>query len=302
MAKKKTVAVPAAGKKGSVPVPRESVQGSRHKEGYIPLWKQWQQSEEFKDYKKNDMARVQEFVSSGDGLSTKEREDLMAKSFQLRWVEATTGKVQESSHGSEKAAKNKARDLSMTNSPVQVGEVDGGKLLQQWNYDKGRQQAMNTKKQVTIAPISKQEASKIQTNETSKGATAMGTKSAKKATGKAGKTTKTPPEVAAKAKTQPVAKSGGKEPVKTGTIRDQFGLREGSNRAALVDCLLAAKGKPVAISGLLKAVYGNTKEEGKGSLNMVIKGMGDMIAKNKIKLEIVRAKDEKGMTIALKAK
>lgn len=271
-----------------------------HPNGYVPLWKQWQKSPEYQDYLKNEHPKVLEQMSKVDGLTKQQREELMAKEFQLRWVESATGKVQESSHKSEKAAKDKARELSFENSPVQVGEVDGGKLLQQWNYEKGRQQAMNTAKQVSIAPISKKEASQLKTNEV-KG-TKMATKTAKNGqkngAAKAQKATK----VAAKAKSQPSPTAGGASAKKTGTIRDQFGLREGSNRERLVDALLAAKGKPVPISGLLKAVYGNTKEEGKGPLNMVLKGMQDMIAKNKIKMEIIRAKDDKGVTIALKAK
>lgn len=309
MGKKKIAIAPETGKKG-VPAPKVSVQESRHKQGYVPLWKQWKRSKEGKDYLQNEAPKVKEKMSvtmkqiETDRLEKqriKERDEQMAKSFQLRWVDSQNGKVQESSHGSEKAAKDKARDLSMANSPVQVGEVDGGKLLQQWSFDKGRQQAMDTKKQVTVAPISKAEASQIQTNET-KGHKDMGAKSAKK-TSKAGanKTSKATTG-AAKAKTQLAAKPGKPDPKKTGTVRDLFGLREGSNREKLVDCLLAAKGKPVAISDLLKAVYGSTKEEGKGPLNMVLKGMGDMIAKNKIKMDIVKAKDDKGVTIALKAK
>lgn len=301
MAKKKIATVPVVGKKSIAPVQKESAQESRHKEGYVPLWKQYQQSEEFKDYKKNDMARANAFVSSGDGLSTKEREDLMAKSFQLRWVEAQSGKVQETKHNSEKSAKDKARELSMDHSPVQVGEVDEkGNLVQQWNYDKGRQQAMNTKKQVTIAPISKKEASQIQTNE--KGTTTMATKSTKKSSKKVAPKTGKAPKVAPKGKTQPAATASGEKSKKTGTIRDQFGLREGTNRAKLVDALLAAKGKALPLSALLKATYGNTKEENAGAIKMVLKGVQMMIDANKIKLTLVKTKDGKEMTFALKAK
>jgi hypothetical protein len=228
----------------------------------------------------------------------KERDELMAKEYQLRYVDKADGKMKESKHNSEKAAKDKARELSHENSPVQVGEVDNGKLLQQWNYEKGRQQAMNTSKQVSVAPISKKEASTIKSNTETKGDTTMATKKNKSATKTASKG-----NGAAKAKSQPLAKSSGNPPKKTGTIRDQFGLREGSNREKLVDCLLAAKGKPVTIAACLKATYGNSKEEGKGPLNMVIKGMSDMIAKNKIKMTIVREKNKDGeATIALQAK
>lgn len=270
-----------------------------HPPGYVPLWKQWMKTEDYKHFLKHELPLLVKRTATIDGLTQHQREEMMAKEFQLRWMNSQTGKVEESKYASENRAKEKARNLSHEHSPVQVGEVDGGKLLQQWNYEKGRQQAMNTKKQVTVAPISKKEASAIETNERN---TTMASKtnktSQKKANGKAKEAT----TVAPKAKSQPLPKSSGQEPKKTGTVRDQFGLREGSNRAKLVDALLAAKGKPVAISGLLKAVYGNTKEEGKSALNMVLKGMSDMIVKNKIKMQIVRERDEKGGTIALKSK
>lgn len=273
---------------------------------YVPLWKQWMQTKEYKHYIGKELPAVRVRMTSllqqiadeeTEKQRIKKRDELMAKEYQLRYVDKADGKMKESKHNSEKAAKDKARELSHENSPVQVGEVDNGKLLQQWNYEKGRQQAMNTSKQVSVAPISKKEASTIKSNTETKGDTTMATKnkSATKASGKG--------NGAAKAKTQPLAKSSGNPPKKTGTIRDQFGLREGSNREKLVDCLLAAKGKPVTIAACLKATYGNSKEEGKGPLNMVIKGMSDMIAKNKIKMTIVREKNKDGeATIALQAK
>lgn len=92
------------------------------------------------------------------------------------------------------------------------------------------------------------------------------------------------------------------EPKKTGTIRDKFGLREGSHRAKLVDALLAAKGKPVHVRDLLRIVYGKANDEWKTALNMVLIGMKGMIATNKLKMEVIRDKDDKGPTIALKTK
>lgn len=266
-------------------------------ETYVPLWKQWMKSKDYKEYKKNELPKVLAIAKLNDGLTEQERNELMAKEFQLRWLDAQTGKIKESTHTSEKGAKDRARELSMDTSPVQVGEVDGGKLLQQWNYDKGKQQVMNTKKQVSIAPISKKEALQIETNEKGKDMSKSPKSGQKTTPVKAQKATTVP----GKAKNQPLATSAKPEPKKTGTIRDAFGLREGSNRAKLVDCLLEAKGKPVAISSILKAVYGSPKEENRGALNMVLKGMGDMIAKNKIKAEIIKTKDNGG-TIALKTK
>lgn len=274
-----------------------------HPKGYVPLWKQWQQSKEFKDYLKNELPSVNKKMAEYDGLTAAQREEAMVKQFNLRWIEQNSGKVQESTHKSEKSAKDKARDLSFKSERVEVGEVDDGKLVNQWAFEKGRQQAMNTKQQVTVAPITKKEAASIKSNQELKGTTAMSTSKNTKNGQKAkangtGKATK----VAAKAKSQPSPKSGGQEPKKTGTIRDAFGLREGSNRQKLVDCLLGAKGKAVPVAALLKATYGSSKDELKSSLNMVLKGMTDTIAKGKIKLTLVKEKDDKGMTYALKAK
>lgn len=105
--------------------------------------------------------------------------------------------------------------------------------------------------------------------------------------------------VKASAKKATAAKT---EVKKTGTVRDQFGLREGTARAKLVDALLAAKGKPVYVKDLLKAVYGKADDEWKTALNMVLQGMKGMINTNKIKMEITRDKDDKGTMIALKSK
>lgn len=91
-------------------------------------------------------------------------------------------------------------------------------------------------------------------------------------------------------------------PKKTGTIRDQFGLREGSHRAKLVDALLEAKGKPVYVKDLLKKVYGKSDDDYKIALNMVLLGMKGMISNNKIKMEVTRDRDDKGAMIALKTK
>lgn len=279
-----------------------------HPKGYVPLWKQWMNSDEFFEYKRTVLPSVLEQMKAHDNLDAKEREELMAKEFQVRWVDAGSGKVQQTAHKSEKAAKDKARDLSLSNSPVQVGEIDDGSLTQQWSFDKGRQQAMDTKKQVSIAPISKKEASTIKSN-TNEGTKEMATKSKKSATqgknGHAGKAQKAggASKVAAKAKTQSPAGSGPASGAKKGGIREQFGLREGTNREKLVDALLAAKGKAQTVSQLLKATYGNAKEENKGALMMVMKGVQIMIDKNKIKLSLIKGKTEdKEMTFALKAK
>lgn len=113
------------------------------------------------------------------------------------------------------------------------------------------------------------------------------------------KTKKTAAKKAVKAAAKKAAKP---EVKKTGTVRDQFGLREGTARAKLVDALLAAKGKPVHIKDLLKTVYGKADEEWKTALNMVVQGMKSMIIGHKIKMEIIRDKDDKGSTIALKSK
>ncbi len=272
--------------------------------GYAPLWKQWMQSKEGKDYIKNEAPKAKAIMSEtlkqladekAERDRIRERDLQMAKEYHLRYVDQADGKVKESKHNSEKSAKDRARDLSMTNSPVQVGEVDGGKLLQQWNFDKGRQQAMNTKKQVSVAPISKKEASQIQTNE--KGTSDMATKSKKYGAAKASKAkvSKVAPKGKAAAAPKAVKKT-------TGPVRDLFELREGSNKEKLVDALLAAKGKPLGVSALLKATYGSAKDDNKGALMMVMKGVPAVIAKNKIKMELIKDKSGEEMTFALKAK
>lgn len=87
------------------------------------------------------------------------------------------------------------------------------------------------------------------------------------------------------------------------TIRNQFELREGSNREMLVDMLLASKGKPVAVSAILKKMYGKNDENFKPALAMVLQGIRSTIAKKKIKLEVIRDQDEYlGPTITLKSK
>lgn len=277
--------------------------GHHQSSSYIPLWKQWMETDDYKSYIKNELPIVEAKMAAMDGLTKQQREDIMAKQFQVRWMDAATGKINESTHNSEKSAKDRARDLSMSNSPVQLGEVDGGKLLQQWNFDKGRQQPMNAKKQVSIAPISKKEALQIKTNNEKGASVSKGSKEAKSGQKKPTKEAKEATVGAAKAKTQPLAKPAKPEPKKTGTVRDQFGLREGTVRAKLVDCLLEAKGKALPVATILKASYGAAKEEFKAPLTMCLKGMQQMIDKNKIKLQIVKEKDSKGeMTIALKAK
>lgn len=269
----------------------------KEKTPYVPLWKQWQQSKEYQEYKKKELPGVLvKMKSINDQISKdaaikeadRKRREEVTKEFQLRWVDSKSGKVLESKHTSEKGAKDKARDLSFDHSPVQLGEVDNGKLTQQWNFEKGRQQTMDTKKQVSVAPITKKEASSIKSNTDLMKGQAMATK-------------KTAKKASAAKKAAPVAK---KASVKgNGTIRDLFELREGSNKEKLVDALLGAKGKALPVSALLKATYGSMKEENKSALMMVMKGIPKVIDKNKIKMMLVKDKTaDKEMTFALKAK
>ncbi len=287
----------------------------KHSKPYVPLWKQFQQSKEFQDYKQNDLPKVEMRMSSllsqiaADKAETdriKERDLQLAKEYQLRYIDKKDGKLKETKHNSEKSAKDRARELSLENSPVQVGEVDGGRLLQQWNFEKGRIQAMDTKKQVSVASISKKEASTIPANTTSNKEHTMATKAAKKTTSKATKTASKAgkgTKAQVKAKTPSPVSSSGKELAKKGTVRDFFELREGSNKEKLVDALLGAKGKALGVTALLKATYGNGKEENKGALMMVMKGVSASIEKNKIKMTLVKEKMAgEEMTFALKAK
>lgn len=261
---------------------------------YVPLWKQWRDSKEFEEYKKNELPSVHKVMREFGGQlkMQKERNELMANEFNVRWIDSNTGKMQETMHKSEKAAKDKARDLSFQSPNVQVGEVDDkdGSLKAQWSYAKGKQTAMDTKKQVSIAPIAKAEASALKTNmEMTKGNKDMATKSKKAA------------KVNGKAKATAKAAAPVKAPGKGG-IREAFGLREGTNKAKIVDALLEAKGKALSVGAILKAAYGSAKEDNMGALTMALKGVQATIAKNKIKYELIRNKDEKGVTFALKTK
>lgn len=272
-------------------MPKKSTEAEAKPE-YVPLWKQWRDSKEFEEYKKNELPSVLKVMREFDGQlkMQKERNELMATEFNVRWIDSNTGKMQETTHKSEKAAKDKARDLSFQSPTVQVGEVDDkdGSLKAQWSYAKGKQTAMDTKKQVSVAPIAKAEASALKTNmEMTKGTKDMATKSKKvaKVNGKA------------TAKASAPAKAPGK-----GGIREAFGLREGTNKAKIVDALLEAKGKALSVGAILKAAYGSAKEDNMGALTMALKGVQATIAKNKIKYELIRNKDEKGVTFALKTK
>ena len=74
-------------------------------------------------------------------------------------------------------------------------------------------------------------------------------------------------------------------------ISQEFDCRAGTNREKLVEALGAAKGKQVLRKDLLKAVYGNQKEENVAKLGMVMKGVEAMIKDGKLKYTVERQKD-----------
>jgi len=69
-------------------------------------------------------------------------------------------------------------------------------------------------------------------------------------------------------------------------ICGEFGCREGTNRASLVSYLGSHLEKEVAISTLIKEVYGKDDVANKTALMMVLKGARVMIKKSKLPYEV----------------
>ena len=82
-------------------------------------------------------------------------------------------------------------------------------------------------------------------------------------------------------------------------ISQEFDCRAGTNREKLVEALGAAKGKQVLRKDLLKAVYGNQKEENVAKLGMVMKGVEAMIKDGKLKYTVERQKDADTKEVSL---
>jgi hypothetical protein len=86
-------------------------------------------------------------------------------------------------------------------------------------------------------------------------------------------------------------------------ICEEFGVRDGTNRARLVRALAANFGKPVPIEKLVKATYGaRAPVSSKSKLAMVIGGAHLMIQKNRLPYRIIKERTEDGTTVALAKK
>jgi hypothetical protein len=77
-------------------------------------------------------------------------------------------------------------------------------------------------------------------------------------------------------------------------VFETLGVREETNRAALVSALVAKAGKPVAISALMKAVYGSDAAENKGPLKMIVRGLKLMIKKARARYRLVEDQTAEG--------
>lgn len=73
-----------------------------------------------------------------------------------------------------------------------------------------------------------------------------------------------------------------------------FGARDGTNRAKAIDAAFEAGAKGIARGAMLKKVYGSANVENAGGLDMVWKGVPDMISKNKLGSKYEAARTGKG--------
>lgn len=73
-----------------------------------------------------------------------------------------------------------------------------------------------------------------------------------------------------------------------------FEAREGTIREKVINVLVDNLNKPVAIKDLLKAGYGNQKDENVGALRNVLKGVDVMIEKNKLPVKLENQKLDDG--------
>lgn len=77
----------------------------------------------------------------------------------------------------------------------------------------------------------------------------------------------------------------------TQSITEQFGVRDKTNRAKVVNFLYKKKGSPVKLADLSRSVYGRTGgkvEDNARKLRMVLVGLDRVIAKQKLPFEIRR--------------
>lgn len=89
---------------------------------------------------------------------------------------------------------------------------------------------------------------------------------------------------------------------KAGQALAAFGARESSNRERLLTRLTESINKQVPLVELIKATYGNQKEENKGPLGMVLKGVQIMIDKGKLPYKLIKEKADGEISYGLHEK
>lgn len=99
---------------------------------------------------------------------------------------------------------------------------------------------------------------------------------------------------AVKTKAKKVAAPKKEVPDNRTLICKDFGAREGTNRAKAIDAAFGAGAKGLKRNELLKKVYGSANVENAGALDMVWKGVPDMIAKNKLGSKYESSREGKG--------
>jgi hypothetical protein len=82
-----------------------------------------------------------------------------------------------------------------------------------------------------------------------------------------------------------------------GKIADMFGVREGTNREAVLKVLVPKIGKPVPRATVCKVLYKNTKDT--VALNRVLDGLEGIANENKLPFHIQREGRGDDATIAL---
>lgn len=86
---------------------------------------------------------------------------------------------------------------------------------------------------------------------------------------------------------------------KGGAILESFQPRAGTVREKVLVELIESRNKSIPVVNMLKAAYGNMKEENTTALGMVLKGVRDMIDLHKLKFELKRDGRGKDVTYGL---
>lgn len=107
---------------------------------------------------------------------------------------------------------------------------------------------------------------------------------------------------ASNAKPAPVTDDKAKQPAADiGKHDKRKDPRANSKRQKLINCLIDAKGKPVLLKAVLKAVYGTTDLKNRSALSMCMGGMVAVdIGKRGLPYKLIKEKEGKEVTFALK--